>query len=202
MKKYYTTISQQPAEKLLENIYENPGKNPVLNCEMATHYPIIPLIRNTAKKGEEIKIIAVKPAYETTDHCLSVLKEELEALKGEIGFEYGEIQIIDTPVSEMVNNHLDLFGELVKTAEDNDKIYVDITFGTKPIPMILLMYMNYAYRFKKNISIENVIYGAMNHAEKKSSIYDVSALFYMNSTINSMENVADPAEFIRTIIGM
>lgn len=202
MKKYYTTISQQPKDKLQETIYENPGKNPVLNCSSPTHYPIIPLIRNTAQKGEEIKIIAVKPAYENTDHCLSVLIEELDALKNEIGFDYGEIHIIETPVSEMVNNHLDLFGELVKTAADDDKIYVDITFGTKPIPMILLMYMNYAYRFNKNTSIENVIYGAYNHSEKKSFIYDVSALFYMNSTINTMENVADPAEFIRAIIQM
>lgn len=202
MKKYYTTISQQPKERLQETIYGNPGKNPILSCTAPTHYPIIPLIRNTAQKGEEIKVIAVKPEYETTEYCLSVLKEELEALKAEIGFEYGEIQIINTPVSEMVNNHLDLFGELVKTAADDDNIYVDITFGTKPIPMILLMYMNYSYRFCKNISIENVIYGSFDHSEKKSNIYDVSALFYMNSTINNMENVADPAEFIRTVIQM
>ena len=68
--------------------------------------------------------------------------------------------------------------------------------------MILMMYMNYAYKFFRDISIENVIYGAMDHSSKKSYIYDVSALFYMNSTINSMKNVADPEGFIRTIIDM
>lgn len=202
MKKYYTTISQQPKEMLRLTAYENPGQNPVLECSTPTHFPIIPLIRNTAKKGEQIKIVAVKPAYATTDYCLSVLKNELEAIKAEIEFEYGEIELIDTPISEIIDNHLDLFGKLIKTADDGDRIYADITYGTKPIPMILMMYMNYAYKFFQDISIENVIYGAMDHSSKKSYIYDVSALFYMNSTINSMKNVADPEGFIRTIIDM
>ena len=202
MKKYYTTISQQPKDKLRETVYENPGPNPIHESSTPPHFTINPLNRNTAKKGEQIKIVAVKPAYATTDYCLSVLKNELEAIKAEIGFEYGEIELIDTPVSEIIDNHLDLFGKLIGTADDGDRIYADITYGTKPIPMILMMYMNYAYKFFQDISIENIIYGAMDHTNNKSYIYDVSALFYMNSTITSMKNVADPEGFIRTIIDM
>lgn len=110
-------------------------------------FPYNPAYPQYGEKGEQIKIVAVKPAYATTDYCLSVLKNELEAIKAEIGFEYGEIELIDTPVSEIIDNHLDLFGKLIGTADDGDRIYADITYGTKPIPMILMMYMNYAYKF-------------------------------------------------------
>lgn len=74
-----------------------------------------------------IQIIAVKPDYSTAEHCFNVLKTELDQLKADIGFYYGEIKVISTPVFEIVDNHPTLFGEPVKTAEDNDSIYMEFT---------------------------------------------------------------------------
>ena len=202
MKKYYTTISQQPAPSLKLIQYRNPGQSPVLEYG-ETHFPIIPLIANTAKPGETVKIIAVKPAYATTDHCLTVFQEELKAVSDRIGFRY-ETEIFDTPQSEMIGNHLDLFSRLVDSTENGDRIYADITFGTKPIPMIMLMFMNFAYKCRKDAEIENIVYGAMNHEEKTASLYDVTALFFMNSVVNQFdaETISDPAAVIRKLIDM
>lgn len=201
MKKYYLTISQQPKGDLKESLYSNPGGNPALECRTSTHFPIIPVIANTADKNEKIRIYAVCPQHENTKINLDILRSELEKTKEEIGFEY-ELTIVDTPFSEMIGDHLALFGKLIETAENDDMIYADITFGTKPIPMILMMFMTYAYRFKENITIEKIVYGQFDHNTKTASVYDVSALFYMNMTINNMDNVTDPIKFINLMLEM
>ena len=180
MKKYYTAISQQPEKSLKLIHYQNPGQSPVLEYG-ETHFPIIPLIANTAESGETVKIIAVKPAYTTTDYCLKVFQEELKAVSEKIGFT-----------------------KLVDSSSDGDQIYADITFGTKPIPMLMLMFMNFAYRCRKDTEIEAVIYGALNHEEKTASLYDVTALFFMNSVVNQFdsEQISDPAAVIRKLIDL
>ena len=202
MKKYYTAISQQPEKSLKLIHYQNPGQSPVLEYG-ETHFPIIPLIANTAESGETVKIIAVKPAYTTTDYCLKVFQEELKAVSEKTGFSY-ELEVIDTPQSEVIGNHLDLFTKLVDSSSDGDQIYADITFGTKPIPMLMLMFMNFAYRCRKDTEIEAVIYGALNHEEKTASLYDVTALFFMNSVVNQFdsEQISDPAAVIRKLIDL
>ncbi len=202
MKKYYTTISQQAKESLKLVHYLNPGQSPILEYG-ETHFPIIPLIANTVKSGETIHIYAVKPAYERTEYCLAVLQEELKSLSEKICFQY-ELEIFDTPQSEVIGNHLDLFTRLVDSSSDDDQIYADITFGTKPIPMILLMFMTFAYKHRKHAEIEHVVYGAMNHEEHTSSLYDVTALFFMNSVVNQLdsEKISDPAAIIRKLIDL
>ena len=202
MKKFYTTISQQPAGSLQQIHYQNPGQSPVLEYG-ETHFPIIPLIANTAESGETVKIIAVKTAYATTDHCLEVFQEELKDLSKKSRFSF-ELEILETPQSEVIGNHLSLFSSLVDSTADGDRIYADITFGTKPIPMVMLMFMNFAYRCRKNAEIEHIVYGAVNHEDKSASLYDVTALFYMNSVVNQFESgqVSDPAAVIRRLIDM
>ena len=202
MKKYYTTISQQPETSLKLIHYQNPGQSPVLEYG-ETHFPIIPLIANTAESGETVKIIAVKPAYATTDYCLKVFQEELKTVSEKIGFSY-ELEIIDTPQSEVIGNHLALFSSLVDSTADGDRLYADITFGTKPIPMTMLMFMNFAYRCRKDTEIEHIVYGAVNHEEKSASLYEVTALFYMNSVVNQFDSkqISDPAAVIRKLIDM
>lgn len=202
MKKYYTTISQQPEKSLKLIQYQNPGASPVLNYG-ETHFPIIPLLANTAEPGEALKIIAVKPQYATTDHCFDILKQELETIREKIGFRY-ELEIIETPQSEVIDNHLELFRRLVDSTADGDRIYADITFGTKPIPMVMLMFMNFAYRCRQDAEIEQIVYGAFNHEENTASLYDVTALFYMNSVVNQFETgqISDPAAVIRKLIDM
>ena len=62
------------------------------------------------------------------------------------------------------------------------------------------MTLTYAYRFKENASVENIVYGQLNHDTNISGLYDVSALFYMNSTINTMSETSDPEKFIKAML--
>lgn len=202
MKKYYTAISQQSETSLKLIQYQNPGKSSILDYGQ-THFPIIPLLVNTVKAGETIKIFAVKQDYQRTDYCLKVLQDELQSIQAEIGFKY-EMEILDTPRCEVIESHLDLFKRLVDSTADGDRVYADITFGTKPIPMIMLMFMSFAYRCRQNTEIEHIVYGAFNHEENNAALYDVTALFYMNSVVNQLDpgEISDPAAVIRKLIDM
>ncbi|MGN0600783.1 MAG: TM1812 family CRISPR-associated protein [Oscillospiraceae bacterium] len=199
MKNFICTIPQQPSQSLKKTKYANPCENPALECPEAVSFPILVLIRNTVKQGEKIRITAVKPEHKNCDSNAETFVNELEALKNEIGIEY-TLDMVSTPFSETIDTHLDLFGKLIDYVHDDDMIYADITFGTKPIPMLILMTLTYAYKFKKNASVENIVYGQYNHDTDVSSLYDVSALFYMNSTINTMDETSDPEKFIKAML--
>lgn len=200
-KKYYTTIPQQLVpDGLKRTVYKNPGESPILNYG-ETRFPIVAVIANSVQPGEKIQIYGIRPDFKNTLYWEKELRTELDALAKTNGFSY-DIKIIETPQSEVVDNHLDLFQRLTATAEKEDRIYADITFGTKPIPILMLMFMNYAYKYRENTKIESVVYGSFNHESKESSLYDVSALFYMNSTVNRLESASDPAKVIGMLLGL
>lgn len=199
MKNFICTIPQQPSTSLKKTKYANPCENPVLECPESTSFPILVLIRNTVKQGEKIRVTAVKPEHKNCDTNAETFVNELEALKNEIGFEY-TLDMVTIPFSETIDAHLDLFGKLIDFVHNDDMLYSDITFGTKPIPMLILMTLTYAYRFKENASVENIVYGQLNHDTNISGLYDVSALFYMNSTINTMSETSDPEKFIKAML--
>lgn len=201
MKNYLCTIPQQPPMSLKKIKYANPCDNAVLECPEEVSFPIIALIRNTAQKDEKIRITAIKQEHENCELNYVTFTAELDAMKKEIGFDY-TLDIVSTPFSETIDDHQNLFGNLIDHVYDGDTLYTDITYGTKPIPMILLMTLTYAYRFKKDSSIESIIYGQMNHDTRIASLYDVSALFYMNSTINTISDAKDPKEFIKGILSL
>lgn len=199
MKNYLCTIPQQPHESLRETLYANPCDNPVLACPKPTRFPILAVIRNTVKQGEHIRLTAVRPKHKHCDANFETFTAELDALKNEIGFEF-DLDIVNTPFSETIDDHLALFGKLIDFVYDDDMLYADITYGSKPIPILILMTLTYAYRFKENVSVENIVYGQLDHDTKVSGLYDVSALFYMNSTINTMSDTSDPKKFIKAVL--
>ncbi len=201
MKKYYTTIPQQPVpDGLRLTEYKNPGCSPLLNYGK-TRFPIVAVIANSAKKGDAVRVYGIKPEHENTSHWEAELKAELDGLKENIGFSY-EFIVLETAMSETVENHLALFKKLIDTADDNDHIYADITFGTKPIPIVMLMFMNYTYKYRDNAEIESIVYGQFNNATKEAALYDVSALFYMNATVDRLDNASDPVKVIEMLLGL
>lgn len=197
MKNFICTMPYQDPK---EPVYSNPCANPVLNCSEKIKYPILILIQNTVKNGEKIRITAVNPDYQKCHENYGYFLEDLEKLKSRIGFEY-EINTVETPYSERIEDHLDLFGKMIDTIHDDEELYADISYGSKPIPIILLMVLTYAYRFRNGF-IENIIYGLLDHnsSSKSGRLYDVTALFYMNSTINTMSDSSDPKKFIKAIL--
>ncbi len=199
MKNFICTIPYQDPKKTL---YSNPCNNNVLEYSEPARFPIHILIHNTVKSGEKIRITMIYPDYENCHNNYKLFIEELDKIKNDIGFEY-EIDKISTPYSENIEDHLDLFGKLLDSIHDDDEIYADISYGSKPVPIIIFMVLTYAYKFRDGF-IENIIYSLVNFNKQNEfylgALYDVTALFYMNSTINTMDETSNPEKFIKAML--
>ena len=108
---------------------------------------------------------------------------------------------------ENAKAHLDIFSKLVECVENDDEWHVCMTYGTKPVPIIEMMAMNYAYSLKDNVTMKCAVYGKVNREKnevKDAVLYDVSALFYMDQLVNNLasNNIKKPEEVIRSILNI
>ena len=97
---------------------------------------------------------------------------------------------------------LDLFQKMIDCIDENDKIYMCVTFGSKPLSIVQMMAVNYAYRVFKNIRIGAIVYGKFDHNSKKSVIFDETSLFYMDEIVRTLaqNGVKNPKEIIKMFI--
>ena len=189
-------------------------------------------IMNTAKKGEMIRVTLMLNILETSnDKSVTFLDKnhtchekwsisietqknyndfiaELKDLRDWIGFEY-ELTILPVPENENAETHFELFRTLVrelqpKQTDEPEELYADMTFGMKPISMILFMVFNYLYRFTNNALPKLLIYVFRNHDTKEKSLFELSHLFHMNAMFEHMTglNVKDPLEYVGRLLGM
>lgn len=203
MKRYITVIPIQDPVFLTKGIYEPIGDAPLIQKTRKVRFPILIPMENSAVQGDNIHITVILMDHDRVRTNYESFKQDLEKLKAEIGFSF-EITEIHTPYAEDTETHLQLFKDLIDTFSDGEEIYACITYGTKPVPMILMMALTYAYKFCKDCMIESIVYGQKHFITKKLQIFDVSSLFYMNSAVNDLADihVANPLAFIKGMLEM
>ena len=202
MKKYLLVTPQLSAEMLAEHVYE-----PADNRDLAygsTHFPAIPLINASTEEGDEVKVISVTYDTPNCHRNLGLLEEEVARVCSERNATY-ILESIEVPFDDSIKAILNVYQQLIVRVEDGDELYADITYGSKPMPIVLTMALQYAYRTKKNVSIECVTYGQISHHKetKDATIYDVTALVQLDEIVRLMAdgNISDPAGVIDLIIG-
>lgn len=201
MKRFLSTIPIQDPEKVCATKYKNLYMNKLFDYRDSTRFPIIPVIFNAAEKGEEINVALIKIDHPNTETNYQAFKSELDKISSELGITVKET-IINIPYSEHINDHLDLFGKITGATEDRDKLYLDITYGSKPMPIIILMAATCAYKYREDVSVECIGYGQFNFVTKESCLFDVTSLFYMNRTVNMLDGVADPFEVLDSVLNL
>lgn len=204
MKKFITSIPFQPTNKFEKVRYAAQENDKFLANNIETRYPIIVAIKNSVQKGENISVtIIAANDHQNVEQNKKLLIEELDLMKADIGFEY-VLNEIKTITEETPEKHLELFEQIIGIFEEDDEVYADITYGTKPTPIVMMMALSYAYEMCSNTDVKAVIYGAKNHITGKTEIFDESCLFYMNSVIHKMAQTkpSNPLKFIRNILDM
>lgn len=181
MKKFIATIPRQFTENLVPTKYE--AMSDSLKSEVVTRFPIVVTIDANCQKGDEIEIIVLVADYDVTRKNLVIFEQDVSELCERKGIKY-TIKKIDIPFDESQKTHLQTIKKLVDCIDDYDMLYCCITYGTKPTPLVEIYAMNYAKIVKKDISIEAIVYGEMDFETKKCRIFDVSALFYLNSILD------------------
>ena len=146
MKHFITAISL--AKDLKTTVYKNAESVEFLETDREFSHPILVPIMNLAEKGEKIKvtvILTTKPSQvvkQNYEHFVG----ELNRLRDEIGFDYGEINLIEASYDESSSKHLKLFESIINSIGSDELITADVTYGNKPTSMALQLALTYSYQ--------------------------------------------------------
>ena len=167
----------------------------------AVRFPINAFLEATADEGTELKVVLLAKAaeYSASAKNTEIFKAELEAaLAGKnIKIEYA---VINTDFSQTQVVHEQLMGHIIDEIEDASHIIVDITYGSKDLPVILFSALGFAEKFL-GCEIENIIYGQaefFNGKAVNTKICDMSPLFYLSSLTETVH--ADSSDKARQML--
>ncbi|MBR1555020.1 MAG: hypothetical protein IJ644_06460 [Oscillospiraceae bacterium] len=179
--------------------YHNPMNSPFFDYD-ETRFPIVPVIANTVRAGETIKIYGIKPNLECTSIWESALFDELNELLIEKDFDY-EYEAIEISDFSDISAPLNLFRMFTETVAEGDKLYIDMSsIEENQIPITLMMFMNYVIQYQKNTMIEAVIYGQFDNTQNFYALYDITKLIYANHEMHHFDGTADVQDVLRAIL--
>ncbi|OUO40390.1 hypothetical protein B5F82_04280 [Megamonas hypermegale] len=161
-------------------------------------FPMTYLIDDKVKANDEIVIItAIQQDSGNNVNNATVnykkYKAEVEKILQErnVNFKFEEIMLTENFDSLTFNK---FFKQVAVLINDNDQLFVDVTFGMKPYCISLFVAVAYAEKAARNVDVDTVIYAqkysgfsrAKTAEEKakdpsKSRIYDITGLFYLNA---------------------
>ena len=177
--------------------------NTSLNFDAKTCFPSIPLIAAYASKDDDINLVVIKIKDDKIDSDANLEKfdEELSALNKKLETNIKINKIIEVPYNENKNTHIELLSKLINVF-DGGKLYCDITYGTKPMPIIMITALNYAEKVK-DCDVDTIVYGQYSHdGSDKGELFDVTALYHINSVINTaaMFGGQNVEEIVKTLL--
>ena len=206
MKKFITFVSMQPKNSLLKVNYI-PVDNEDIVDNVQVYFPISVLVQSYAESDETVSLVCIMESdnddirtnYET-------LKDEMQTIckTKNVNIEFLPVY---TDKKENAASHLKVFRELIEIINDGDEIYACCTYGTKSIPVLEMMALNYAYRVRDNVSIKSIAYGKVDRDKGEvlsAHLYDITSLFYMNQLVNTLaeQKVKDPDRVMKSLLGI
>ena len=203
LKKYFTVIPLQEPLSLTSSVYEC-GDNISLKNDLETSFPILIPIYNDVMEGEKISVVQINiDDGPNLIENAAKFKLELEQIQQKKKFDF-EIRTIDINFTETIDNQINLFTEILNSVNENDEITADITYGTKAIPIIMINALECISKTIKNTSINRIVYGLKNFKTHEKQIFDVSALFFLNSALDSLikANIPINKELIKSMLEM
>lgn len=174
-------------------------------------FPLSYLIEKEVEDGDEILVASVVQANEPT---LNKSQENSDEFKAEVQkllagkkvkVEYQDVVTSRNFVSNTFNAFFKIIADLI---QEEDRLYMDITFGMKPYSFSMFIAASYAVSVCEDVDVEYVIYSQKytgNEEEEKNQpakIFDITSLFYLNSLVNDARtgNRAAMDQLLKTII--
>ena len=199
-------VTPQQPEGMLHRQHYTASDNDALRYDGQTCFPIVPLINGYAANGERVQVITV--TYGAPSNCknnLAVLQAELGALAAHRNLDI-DLVSVDAPFDDSVGALIHIWQLLIDHIDDGDELYACITFGSKPVPIMLTMALQYGCRIKKDVTIECVVYGQMDHGQNPpvARIYDVTALAKLDELVRVLADmrVAEPETALRMVLDL
>ena len=209
MKKLITVIPLQVQGQLRRYHYQAVD-NSRLQMDGPTSFPILAAVNGYVQPGEKFRLLAIAADSEDGRRNCAVLQGELEELCRTKGCPCPQIETIPAPADEGVAAQIAAFQRLIACVEDDDELFVCVTYGTKLLSQVTLMAVQYAYQAKKNTSISCVVYGQIDRSGGQeperwtARIYDETALLQLGEIVRVLvqRGTADPRAALDEILSL
>lgn len=170
-------------------VYAGTG-NTNCNYSKPVMFAINAVLAETLKKGDEVRVVLLRTLDKASNSGKNsgLFMQELDSINSEIGAKIS-YETLESEFKETKDIHETRLKEILDKIEENTEIYADITYGPKPLPMILMCVISFAEKFL-NCEVKSVIYGKVdfddNNKPCNPELYDVTSLYYLNNLTNSM----------------
>lgn len=210
MKKFFTVVPLQPAGTL-KKVHYSAHHSPSLAMEEETGFPIFHLIKNADWQPEEEGLLYAlvmesgegSQANRNVAHNLELLKEELQAMEKTHRFRC-RLQELRLPKLETSAVQARYFLQLMEIFQPEDELLCCITYGEKPLPIVLFAALSYATQARAGFRVVRICYGQMDHDSKQAFLYDVTPLFSMYSLANDALRfgLEQPDAYVRAALNL
>ena len=206
MKKFLTRIPLQAAGNLKRMEYMA-ADNKRLEMDALISFPILTAVNGFVKDGEDFEILAVVADSEAEELNFRELCNQVNELFGK---NKGEIKIAKIVIKsgQGLSEQVETFQKLIDEVEDDDELFVCMTFGTKPQSQVMMMAAQYAYRVKNNVSVQCVLYGEIDRSQGVQNpvarVYDMTGLVQLDEAVRILgeRKVRHPERIIRNILSL
>ena len=170
-------------------VYAGTG-NTNCNYSKPVMFAINAVLAETLKKDDEVRVVLLRTLDKAGNSGKNsgLFMQELDSINSEIGAKIS-YETLESEFKETKDIHETRLKEILDKIEENTEIYADITYGPKPLPMILMCVISFAEKFL-NCEVKSVIYGKVdfddNNKPCNPELYDVTSLYYLNNLTNSM----------------
>ena len=185
MKKFITALPKQVPKTLNYKAVGNP-KLEMMDNKIS--YPILAAVNGYLEKGDEYQIITIVEDTDEGRKNLENFKDQLESICETKGASYIEPEPIWIVNNYEVSYLASVFLKIIEHVDDDDELFACITYETKLVAMMIRMAVQYAYRVKKNVSMECLLYGFNDWQNKNPNkvgyVYDETALVQLDELVN------------------
>ena len=199
MKRIYITAVPLDSNCLITP-YAAKAVNYPQNCASPTAFPNTPILADTARAGDTVKVIAVRQKNSPHSENLAALRRELDSLNRPY-----TLVDLTTPETQQRDDLLTLFETLTDAMESDACYYADATFGTKTYPLVLSSALHYAQKILDDTEVCGIYYRELTREQgqvKTACQYDISALFALDSLVDlaASEDMRDKKKFIKMML--
>ena len=97
-----------------------------------------------------------------------------------------------------------VFKQVADLIQDGDRLYADLTFGTKAFTFAVFIGLAYAAKAGRDVDMDTLVYAEMYRGDDGKPAYsklmDITSLFYINSIVG--DAVPGQKEDLNTLLSM
>lgn len=175
-------------EHMTAHCYANTG-NAGVTYEKSVTFAVNAVLAERLTANDDVKIVLLQTKDEHGKYLenTQIFKNELNAINRHCGAKI-TYETLCTDFEGSRENIEKIYRSILNFFEDKCALFADITYGPKPLPMVLMAALNFAEKFFY-ADIKGIFYAKVNFEKGKPvnpALFDVTPLYYMNSFASSI----------------